>query len=141
MKSRRICLKIISEQDVKITLYENGYILVNVTSSKRTTTSSHFLAALRPYDDEEGKEFMKELNKGYIPEPSLEPQERLRELLLEPLRKKYPRSTPARRWALHLRTILLRSRQERQQVHSAATSQICGLFRRICRRRWCQPRI
>lgn len=50
------------DKDVKITLYENGYVVEEDDN-------------LKPYDDEEGKAFMSELNKGYIPEP---------------LRKKYP---------------------------------------------------
>ena len=49
------------DTDVKITLYANGYVVDG--------------GELQQYDTEEGKEFMSELNKGYIPEP---------------LRKKYP---------------------------------------------------
>ena len=54
------------EQDVNITLYENGYIVEEDDN-------------LKPYDNVEGKEFLKEPNKGYVPEP-----------LLVWLRKKYP---------------------------------------------------
>ena len=49
------------DTDVKITLYANGYVVDE--------------GELQQYDTEEGKLFMSELNKGYIPEP---------------LRKKYP---------------------------------------------------
>ena len=44
------------DQDIKISLYANGYVINDGDE-------------LMPYDTEEGKAFMSELNKGYIPEP------------------------------------------------------------------------
>ena len=42
------------DQEVRVTLYQNGFIVDNDEN-------------LREYDTPENKEFMSELNKGYIP--------------------------------------------------------------------------